>query len=153
MVCDLSICATFLQSCAGSKNSEVQKVRYMFVNCIVPYKVAVSNIGYKFTRSAYVIEGLGYNSRLMIQVLALWESGCHFLIIGSDFKFYFYFQSAVLFVWKMCYICLCDNFREQIEFFVYCRIFVILIRHTSLRVNVCVMENWDLALLRALVML
>lgn len=83
--------------------------------------MAVSNIGYKFTRSVLytVIEGLGYNSGLMIQVLALWESGCHFLITGSVFlNFIFYFQSAVLFVWKMCYICLCDNFLEQIEFFV-----------------------------------
>lgn len=83
--------------------------------------MAVSNIGYKFTRSVLctVIEGLGYNSGLMIQVLALWESGCHFLITSSVFlNFIFYFQSAVLFVCKMCYICLCDNFREQIEFFV-----------------------------------
>lgn len=30
-------CATFLQSHAGSKNSEVYKVWYVFVNCIVPY--------------------------------------------------------------------------------------------------------------------
>lgn len=100
------------------QEARIQKCRNndTFVNCIVPYEVAVSNIGYKFTRSAYVIEGLGYNSRFMIQVLALWVSGYHFLIISSVFEFYFYFQSAVLFVWKMCYICLCDNFHEQIEF-------------------------------------
>lgn len=83
--------------------------------------MAVSNIGYKFTRSGLctVIEGLGYNS-------GLYDTGACLMGIRMSFSYHrfsflnfiFYFQSAVLFVWKMCYICLCDNFREQIEFFV-----------------------------------
>lgn len=73
----------------------------MFVNCIVPYEVAVSNIGYKFTRSAYVIEGLGYNSGFMIQVLALWDviflSSVQFLNFIFTFKVlsYLYGKCAI----------------------------------------------------------
>lgn len=68
--------------------------------------MAVSNIGYKFTRSVLctVIEGLGYNSGLMIQVLALWESGCHFLIIGSVFLNFIFIFKVLSYLYGKCAI-------------------------------------------------